>query len=44
MYSYIEKIKAVKLLIKYHIAFTSTIKELGSPHINMRRWWYKEYK
>lgn len=44
MYSYEERIKAVKLFIKYDNSIASVIRELGYPSRNMLLRWYAEYK
>jgi len=43
MYSYADRLKAVKLFIKYDLCVASTIRELGYPSRNMLRQWHKEY-
>ena len=44
MYSYEDRMKAVKLYIKYDFSATDTIRELGYPNRKMLVRWYKEYK
>jgi len=44
MYSYEDRIKAVKLYIKYDLCAADTIRELGYPNRNMLIRWYKEYQ
>ena len=44
MYSYEDRIKAVKLYIKYDLSVADTIRELGYPTRNALIKWYKEYK
>ena len=44
MYSYEERIKAVKLFIKYDNSIAAVIRELGYPSRNMLLRWYAEYK
>lgn len=43
MYSYAERIKAVKLYIQYDLSAASVIRELGYPDRHSLRLWYKEY-
>ena len=43
MYSYDERIKAVKLYIQYDLSAASVIRELGYPDRHSLRLWYKEY-
>lgn len=43
MYSYKDRLKAVKLYIKYNLSIADTIRELGYPSRNMLRQWYQEY-
>jgi putative transposase len=43
VYSYEERMKAVQLYMKYDLSAADTIRELGYPHYNMLRRWYKEY-
>lgn len=43
MYAYEERIKAVKLYIKYEQCMVDTIRELGYPSKNALKQWYKEY-
>ena len=43
MYSYGDRLKAVKLYIKYTLSIADTIRELGYPSRNMLRQWYQEY-
>ncbi|NLM26831.1 MAG: IS3 family transposase [Clostridiaceae bacterium] len=44
MYSYEDRMKAVKLYIKYDFSAADTIRELGYPNRKMLVRWYKEYK
>ena len=44
MYSYEDRIKAVKLYIKYDFSVADTLRELGYPTRNALIKWYKEYK
>ena len=44
MYSYEERMKAVKLLMKYDLSYADTVRELGYPDRRMLRRWYEEYK
>jgi putative transposase len=44
MYSYKDRIKAVKLYIKYDLSIADTVRELGYPNRKMLVRWYKEYK
>lgn len=44
MFSYEERIKAVKLLIQYDMSYADAICELGYPSKNTLRNWYNEYK
>jgi len=44
MYSYEDRIKAVKLYIKYDQCSADTIRELGYPSRSMLVRWYKEYE
>lgn len=44
MYSYEDRIKAIKLYIKYDLCNADTIRELGYPSRNMLAQWYKEYQ
>lgn len=43
MYSREERIKAMKLYLKYGCSATSTINELGYPSWYALNTWYKEY-
>ena len=43
MYSYEERIKAVKLLIQYDMRYVAVINELGYPNRSSLKEWYKEY-
>jgi len=43
MYSYEDRIKAVKLFISYDLSIAATIHELGYPSRNALRQWHKEY-
>lgn len=44
MYSYEDRIKAVKLYIKYDLSAVDTARELGYPSRKMLVRWYKEYQ
>jgi transposase-like protein len=44
MYSYEDRIRAVKLYIKYDFSVADTIRELGYPTHKALIKWYKEYK
>ncbi len=44
MYSYEDRIKAVRLYIKYDLSIADTIRELGYPSRNMLIRWYREYQ
>ena len=44
MYSHEDRMKAVKLLIKYDISYADTVRELGYPDRRMLRRWYEEYQ
>ena len=44
MYSYEQRIKAVQLLIKYDMSYSTVIHELGYPDSKSLRGWYREYK
>ena len=45
MYSYEDRIKAVKLYIQYDKSYASVFRELGyPPAIHTLKYWYKEYK
>ena len=43
MYSYEDRIRAVKLYIKYDLSAADTIRGLGYPSRSMLVRWYKEY-
>lgn len=43
MYSYEERIKAIKLLIQYDMRYVAVINELGYPNRSSLKEWYKEY-
>ncbi|MDD4700332.1 MAG: transposase, partial [Oscillospiraceae bacterium] len=43
MYSYKDRLKAVKLYIQYDFSVSDTIHKLGYPSRNMLRQWYREY-
>lgn len=44
MYSYEQRIKAVKLLIQYDMGYAAVVRELGYPNdVHSLRNWYKEY-
>ena len=44
MFSYEERIKAVKLLMQYDLSYADVIRELGYPTKRSLRNWYEEYK
>jgi len=44
MFSYEERLKAVKLLIQYDMSYADTIRELEYPSKQTLRNWYTEYK
>jgi|LSQX01.2.fsa_nt_gb transposase InsO family protein/transposase-like protein len=44
MYSYEERVKAVRLYIKYDLSVADTIRELGYPSRNMLVRWHTEYE
>ena len=44
MYSYEDRVKAVKLYIKYDLSAADTVRELGYPGRKMLVQWYKEYQ
>lgn len=44
MFSYEERIKAVKLLIQYDMSYADVIRELGYPSKTALNNWYNEYK
>jgi len=44
MYTYEDRMKAVKLYIKYDLSAADTIRKLGYPNRKMLVRWYKEYK
>jgi putative transposase len=44
MYSYEDRMRAVKLYIKYDLCAADTVRELGYPNRKMLVRWYKEYK
>lgn len=44
MYSYEDRLKAVKLYIRYDLSAADTIRELGYPSYRMLTRWYKEYQ
>jgi len=44
MFSYEERIKAVKLLIQYDMCHADVVRELGYPSKGSLRDWYREYK
>lgn len=44
MYSYEDRLRAVKLYIKYDYSAIDTVRELGYPDRHSLRNWYKEYK
>ena len=43
MFSYKNRIKAVKLLIKYDMSYSDVRRELGYPSKESLRKWYREY-
>ena len=43
MHSYEERMKAVRLFIKYELSVADTIRELGYPTRNTLIRWYNEY-
>ncbi len=43
MYSYAERMRAVKLYIKYDLNVAATLRELGYPSKNALKQWYVEY-
>ena len=43
MFSYLERIKAVKLLIQYDMSYSTVIRELGYPSKKSLWNWYNEY-
>ena len=44
MYSYEDRIKAVKLYIQYDKSYASVFREIGyPPAIHTLKYWYKEY-
>ena len=43
MFSYEDKINAVKLLLKYDMSYAQVVRELGYPERSTLRSWYKEY-
>lgn len=43
MFSYEERIKAVKLLIQYDLSYSTVIRELGYPSRESLWNWYNEY-
>lgn len=44
MYTYEERMNAIKLYIKYDLSVADTVRNLGYPNRNMLRRWYKEYQ
>ena len=44
MYSYEERIRAVKLYIKLGKRFRATIRQLGYPTKNLLLGWYRQYE
>lgn len=43
MYSYEQRVTAVKLLIQYDMSYTTVIQELGYPNNSKTlKYWYKE--
>lgn len=44
MYSYQDRLKAVRLYIKYDLCAADTVRELGYPDRKMLVRWYKEYQ
>jgi putative transposase len=43
MYSYDERLKAVKLLLQYDMSYSTVVRELGYPSKASLRGWYNEY-
>ena len=43
MFSYEQRIKAVKLLIQYDMSYATVTRELGYPTSKSLRGWYQEY-
>ena len=43
MFSYEERLKAVQLLIKYDMSYSTVMRELGYPTYDSLKSWYKEY-
>lgn len=43
MYSYAERMRAVKLYIKYDLGMAATLRKLGYPSKNALKQWYAEY-
>ena len=43
MFSYEQRIKAVKLLIQYNMSYATVTRELGYPTSKSLRGWYQEY-
>ena len=43
MFSYKERVKAVKLLLQYDISYATVLRELGYPSRESLVSWYKEY-
>lgn len=44
MYSHEDRMKAIKLYVKYDFSAADTLRELGYPSRSMLVRWYKEYK
>jgi len=44
MYSYEDRLKAVKLYIKYGYSLADTVRDLGYPNRRMLARWYREYQ
>lgn len=43
MFSHEERVKAIRLFLKYDCSYVATIQNLGYPSIGALRQWYKEY-
>ena len=43
MYSYAERMRAIKLYIKYDLGMAATLRKLGYPSKNALKQWYAEY-
>ena len=44
MFSYEERLKAIKLLLQYDMSYSTVIRELGYPSKESLRNWYYEYR